>query len=316
MKMSENPWSWCKIGLVGVPKTGLPWMYSHCQLPTAMPLGGRRVRVFFASRTEQQRSHIGYVDLELKAGGESFSVVGVSEEPALAPGPLGFFDEHGVYPSCVVRHEGKWYMYYIGWNQGVEWPLFYAAIGLATSEDGKTFQRMFKAPLLSRSEVDPCLVTSPHVYKDGDCWRMTYVSGVAWSRSDDGILKSHYNIKTAESDNLFDWRRSGNAAIDFGPGETNIARSAVVKFTDDDYRMWYSFVHSGVGKYRIGYAESRDGSLWERRDDLAGISIGDEFATQMICYPCVFTLGDDMYMLYNGDNFGKRGFGIAVLRGK
>lgn len=314
MKMSESRWGWRKIGLVGVPKTGLPWMYSHCQLPTAMPLGGRRVRVFFASRTEQQRSHIGYVDLELNAGGESFSVVGVSEEPALAPGPLGFFDEHGVYPSCVVRHEGKWYMYYIGWNQGVERPLFYASIGLATSEDGKTFQRVSKAPLLSRSEVDPCLVTSPHVYKDVDRWRMTYVSGVAWSRGEDGLLKSHYNIKTAESENFFDWIRNGNTAIDFGPGETNIARSAVVTLASDDYRMWYSFVHSDIGKYRIGYAESTDGTSWQRKDHLAGISIGDEFATQMICYPCVFSLGEEMYMLYNGDNYGESGFGIAVLR--
>jgi predicted GH43/DUF377 family glycosyl hydrolase len=202
-------------------------------------------------------------------------------------------------------------MYYIGWNQGVERPLFYAAIGLATSEDGKTFQRAFNAPLLSRSEVDPCLVTSPHVYKDRDRWRMTYVSGVAWTRGDDGILKSLYNIKTAESDNLFDWKRSGNTAIDFGPGETNIARSAVVKFSNKDYRMWYSFVHAAIGSYRIGYAESDNGTSWERKDHLAGISIGDQFASKMICYPCIFTLGDNIYMLYNGDNFGKSGFGIA-----
>jgi hypothetical protein len=31
----------------------------------------------------------------------------------------------------------------------------------------------------------------------------------------------------------------------------------------------------------------------------------------MICYPCVFNLGRDMYMLYNGDNFGRHGFGVA-----
>lgn len=276
-----------------------------------MPIDAQHVRVFFASRTERQRSHVGYVDLELNAGGESLSVVDVSMTPALAPGPLGFFDEHGVYPSCVVRHENKWYMYYIGWNQGVEWPLFYSAIGLAISDDGMTFHRLYKAPLLSRCEVDPCLVTSPHVYKDGLRWRMTYVSGVAWSRGEDGILKSHYNIKTAESDNLFDWKRSGNVAIDFGPGETNIARSAVVKFADDDYRMWYSFVKSDIGKYRIGYADSRDGTFWNRRDHLASISIGDDLATEMICYPCVFNLGRDMYMLYNGDNFGRHGFGVA-----
>jgi predicted GH43/DUF377 family glycosyl hydrolase len=311
MTKTQYEWIWRKIGLVDVPDRSLPWMYSHCQLPTALPLTERCVRVYFASRTEQQRSHIGYVDLEVDDDCSSFSVVDYSKQPVLNPGPIGFFDEHGVYPSCIVKDSGRWYMYYIGWNQGVERPLFYAAIGLAISEDGKNFRRSLNAPLLSRSEVDPCLVTSPHVYKDRDRWRMTYVSGISWSRDTNGVLKSRYHIKTAESNNIYEWQRSGNVAIDFQGDETNIARSAVVKFASNDYRMWYSYVSSSAGSYRIGYAESMDGTNWRRKDNLAGITIGDELATKMICYPCIFTLGRNMYMLYNGDDFGRCGFGIA-----
>lgn len=286
-------------------------MHSHCQLPTPMSIGDSEVRVFFASRTEQQRSHVGYVDLKLDENCDTFSVFNVSEKPALAPGPIGFFDEHGVYPSCIVPYQGKLLMYYIGWNQGVERPLFYAAIGLAESDDGKIFRRLSNAPLLSRSEFDPCLVTSPHVYIDDERWRMTYVSGVGWTRGEDGILKSHYNIKTAESSNPIDWVRSGDPAIDFKPGETNIARSAVIKESAQSYRMWYSFVQPEIGKYRIGYAESNDGASWQRMDESAGIDVGDDLAKDMICYPSLFFLRDQMYMLYNGDDFGKGGFGIA-----
>ena len=311
MKKISQRWEWRKIGNIFVPKTGFPWMHSHCQLPTPMRIDDRRVRVFFASRTEQQRSHIGYVDLELETATDTFSVVGVSEEPVLSPGPIGFFDEHGVYPSCIVPYEGGWLMYYIGWNQGVERPLFYASIGVAESQDGKIFQRLSSAPLLSRSEADPCLVTSPHVYMDGQQWRMTYVSGIAWTRDANGILKSFYNIKTAESENPFDWVRSGSVAIDFKPGETNIARSAVVKLSASEYRMWYSFVDSTIGSYRIGYAESTNGLNWTRLDHLAGISVGDVFDKNMICYPSIFTMNGCMYMLYNGDDFGRFGFGIA-----
>ena len=306
--------NWKKIGLVGVPKTGFPWMHSHCQVPTAMPMmNGRRVRVFFATRTEQNRSYIGYVDLELHEGSDTFSVEAVSQKPVLEPGPIGFFDEHGVYPSSVVRSEDKWYMYYIGWNQGVEAPLFYASIGLAVSEDGVNFERTSPAPLMSRSDFDPCLVTAPHVYKDNEVWRMTYVSGVAWSRDETGRLKSHYHIKHAESSDLLNWQRRGKVAIDFNPGETNIARSSVVKMSDYDYRMWYSYVHPRFGKYRIGYADSKNGITWHRKDYLAGIDVGDEFAREMIGYPSVFRLGCQLYMLYNGDRFGEAGFGLAVL---
>ncbi len=30
-------------------------------------------------------------------------------------------------------------------------------------------------------------------------------------------------------------------------------------------------------------------------------------------YPCVFDYGNRRYMLYNGNGYGKTGFGIAVL---
>jgi hypothetical protein len=76
--------------------------------------------------------------------------------------------------------------------------------------------------------------------------------------------------------------------------------------------MWFSYVHSDNKKYRIGYAESLDGNLWTRKDNLAGIDIGGEFTRDMICYPCVFKLNARMYMVYNGDNYGKEGFGLAI----
>lgn len=303
--------TWRKIGFFEVPRGRHPWMQSHAQLPTALPTGDRSVRVFFASRSAGQRSHVAFADLAFSPSGDRFEVERVCDEPVLSPGPPGCFDEHGVYPSCVVRHAGRNYMYFIGWNQGVEAPLFYAAIGLAVSEDGTAFRRHSPAPLLSRGEFDPCLVTSPHILVEDGLWRMTYVSGVAWTRKPDGLLQSHYHIKSALSDNPFDWRREGRVAVDFGPGETNIARSAVLREDDGKRSMWFSYVHSGIGRYRIGYAESADGETWERKDHLAGIGLDDAHAKEMICYPCVFKLPTGTYMLYNGDRYGEAGFGVA-----
>jgi hypothetical protein len=33
----------------------------------------------------------------------------------------------------------------------------------------------------------------------------------------------------------------------------------------------------------------------------------------MMCYPNVFQLENQIYMLYNGNTFGKTGFGLAIL---
>ncbi|MES2281937.1 MAG: hypothetical protein V4542_11040 [Pseudomonadota bacterium] len=300
---------WKKIAFYALPEGRPARAHSHAQLPTALVLSGK-VRIFFAARNLQQHSSVDFVDLSLD--GERVSFSAYSEQPVLTPGGIGTFDEHGVFPASVVKHNKKYFMYYIGWNQGVEPPLFYATIGLAVSEDGKHFVKHSVAPIMARSAHDPCLVTSPHVYIDRGVWRMTYVSGTAWTRKTDGTLQSHYHIKYAESENGIDWRREGKVAIDFGRGETNIARSWVVKLADGTYRMWFSFVSAEIGKYRIGYAESSDGYSWQRNDELAGIDVDDGQARDMICYPCLFEYCDNRYMVYNGDSFGKNGFGVAI----
>lgn len=304
---------WDRIGFVPVPKTGLEWMRSHCQLPTALPLDDQRVRVFFASRTADQHSHIGYVDLAFDETGEHFSVGNVSAEPVLSPGPLGYFDEHGVYPSSIVSLDNRHYLFYVGWNRGAEAPLFYASIGLAVSCDGYSFERYSSAPVLARSEFDPCLVTSPHVYVRDGRWRMTYVSGIGWSRGPDGRLQSRYHLKSAWAASPGEWRREGKVAIELKPGEDNVARAAVQRALGGGYEMWYCYAGGGH-KYRIGYAVSPDGETWRRIDELAGIGPDTEHSSEMICYPCVFQLKDRRYLLFNGDQFGLRGFGVAIQR--
>ncbi len=306
--------NWTSIGSYKLP-SGVRdgWSSSHAQLPTVLCLDDSSVRVFFATRSVKQVSSIGFVDLFFD-GCDSFKVVSVSKSPVLKAGEPGCFDEHGVFPSCIIPFRGKYYLYYVGWNRGFESPLFYASIGLAISDDGLNFQRYSVAPLLSRSEHDPCLITSPTINLiNDDKWLMHYTSGVRWSRKSDGTLQSHYHVKSAQSNSPFDWIREGSVAIDFNHGETNIARPSVIQWDEARYGMWFSFVHSELGKYRMGYAESRDGHSWTRRDVSAGIDVGVDLAYDMICYPCVFRLKGNVYMLYNGDKFGAEGFGLARL---
>ena len=301
---------WIKKGLIYTPEQNEPWLHSHCQLPVADLLEGDIYRVYFASRTKEQRSHIAFVDIDIN---EPTKILRLSKKPILEPGPMGFFDEHGVYPSSIVNYGDKKYLYYIGWNQGVNAPLFYANIGLAISTDnGETYTRHSIAPVMSRSEHDPCLVTSPHVYQDEGLWKMTYVSGVKWETNGD-TLKSYYHIKYAESDNGIDWNREGITCIDFQTDlETNIARSWVIK-EDGMYKMWYSYVMPPK-TYRIGYAESSDGKEFKRMDHKAGIDVSqDGFDSEMMCYPCIIIHKGKKYMFYNGNQFGKEGFALAVL---
>lgn len=287
----------------------MPWMASHCQLPVADQVSGNVYRVYFATRNDRQVSRIGWAAVEL---GDTVRLLDVSSSPVLEPGSIGTFDEHGVFPSCVVNLHDRKRMYYIGWNRGVRQPLFYAAIGLAESKDGgRSWSKYSKAPVMSRSEFDPCLVTSPHVMHYDGRYRMTYVSGIRWEE-EDGRLVSYYHIKYAESADGVGWHRDGHVAVDFSsPLETNVARSWVVA-EDDKLRMWFCYVRKGSA-YRIGYAESIDYLSWNRDDAAAGISVSSHgWDSEMIGYPNVVSHAGRKYMFYNGNSFGKEGFGVAI----
>jgi predicted GH43/DUF377 family glycosyl hydrolase len=299
---------WRKQGLIFSPAGRYPWMQTHAANPVVLPLGGDLYRAYFATRDEQNRSHVGFIEFNLHAPKETLRV---SEKPVLAPGPLGYFDDHGVYASSMVKHGPEIYLYYIGWNPGPRSPLFYTSIGLAVSRDGgETFEKMFKAPLLSRSEFDPWMVSAPFVMLDEGRWRMWYISGLKWEEVDAVELVSYYHIKYAESLDGIEWKREGLVCLDLLPGERNIARPCVIK-DEGIYKAWYSY-NKGAG-YKIGYAESMDGNSWKRLDDEAGIEVSESgWDSKALAYPSVFSHEGRRYMLYNGNDFGKEGIGLAV----
>lgn len=300
---------WKKLGLVFRPDPTRHWMRSHAQLPTPVVLGDGRCRVFFASRDARQRSHVGWFDVHLD---DPTAVLDVSEEPVLSPGKPGFFDADGIYVASAVRLAGGALRFYtIGWNAGTPPPMFYASIGVAESHDaGKSSRKIGQAPVMARSEHDPCLVTSPVVLPGRHGYRMWYVSGYEWVESG-ARLESRYHVKYAESDDGVLWRREGRICLDCErPQETNISRFWVVPWRGE-YHAWYGY-DRGAG-YRIGYARSQDGLAWDRRDNEAGIGpSASGWDCEALSYPAVVQHGRRWFMFYNGNQFGSDGVGLAV----
>ena len=298
---------WKKLGLIFAPEAHNPNLHYAC-LPVPMHCGDDIYRVFFASRDERNCSHTWFFEIRLR---EPFEILRVSAKPVLSPGPMGTHDEHGVYPSSIVAHEGKYYLYTSCWVRGEKQPMNYNSIGLAISGDGETFQRFSPAPIMARSEYDPCFVAMPMVLRDAGRWRMWYSSGFRWEENQ-GELKAYYNIRYAESPDGMNWKPTGHLAIGYADSEeSNIARPWVIK-DRDGYRAWFG-CSRGPGKYRIGFAVSRDGFDWQRQDRHAGIHLSESgWDSEMIEHPAVVQQDGRWFMFYNGNRFGKDGVGLAV----
>ncbi|NOU40014.1 MAG: hypothetical protein HOO85_01955 [Methylotenera sp.] len=303
---------WKKLGQVFEPKNNSDWMVTHATVPFVGKIYGDSIKVFFSVRNSNQESSIGFVVFDIN----SLEIKGMSETPILSKGELGCFDDSGVMGCCVIDAGNVERMYYIGWNLGVTVP-FRNSIGIAESKDGgKTFKKPFAGPIIERTKDEPHFVASNCVIYDRGQYKIWYLSCTGWFRDETGKVIHKYHIKYAESSDGIEWNREGVVAIDYlNEYEYAISVPRVLKDQDGLYRMWFSSrATKEIPTYRIRYAESKDGITWTRKDEEVGMDVSEDgWDSEMICYPFVFDHKGQRYMLYNGNGYGKTGFGLAVL---
>jgi hypothetical protein len=301
--------TWKRIGHIFNVDGSIPWAQSHAAVPFVTDADEHGFSILFSTRDKSNRSHVGRVRLD-----KDFKVLSVDEDPILSPGALGRFDEDGTTGSYEVRVGELRYLYYAGWNRGVSTP-FRNALGLAVSRDGgNTYERLSDGPILDRSLVDPCFVAGACVVKQSDGFRMWYISCVNW-KNVGGKPRHWYHLKYATSIDGVNWARSGKVAIDFKSDYEYAISQPWVIHEDGQFKMWFSYRgQPSVDSYRIGYAESNDGETWQRNDAAISFDVSESgWDSEMICYPFVFVLDDRKLMLYNGNNYGETGFGLAEL---
>jgi hypothetical protein len=311
---------WQKCGRIWAPSGETEWAQSHATLPIAQPIDGELWWVYVSCRDALGKSRIGRLTLDLSGLPNSLPTVsGFQSTPVLDLGEPGTFDESGVMPGWLVANGGELRLYYIGWNVGDKVP-YRLSIGLAISDDGGgTFRRCSKGPIIDRSVSEPFFVTMPCVHKENDRWRMWYCSCTSWQEIA-GRWEPAYHVKYAESADGIDWRLAGISCVDAGHGYA-VAGPCVFR-RGERYGMIYAvrsladYRTNAESAYRLGYAESADGIRWDRMDERVGISRSKEgWDSEMMEYCWVQSYGGEMYMLYNGNGFGRSGFGMARLAG-
>ncbi len=303
---------WKKLGLIFCPNGEFGWMQTHAMMPVIDLLDDQKARIYFSARDTEGRSQGAFIEIDLN---NPFKITKLSKEPVLLLGQLGAFDDAGIMPTCIVNHEGKKYLYYNGWTLGKRVP-FFSFNGVAISKDGgKTFEKKSRGPAVFYSnDVDPYSTFAPFVMKDEGRWKAWYVSLIKWTEDQSG-LKHYYNIRYAESEDGINFKREGIVCIDFKNNyEYAIARPFVLK-ENGLYKMWYSFREGeNVKTYRIGYAESKDGINWDRMDDEVNLDVSEnDWDSQMLEYSFIYDHKGKRYMLYNGNEYGKTGIGLALL---
>jgi hypothetical protein len=282
------------------------------------------VRIYFSTRAldpgnGKYLSHIAFVDMTK----DLREVINVSGQCVIPLGKPGCFDEHGIFPMNVLRHGGVIYAYTCGWNRRVSVSVD-TAIGLAISrDDGLTFQREGDGPVLAASLHEPCLVGDGFVKVIDGVFHMWYIYGTGWKcYAPEQAPDRTYKIGHAVSSDGIHWQKEEARQIipDKLGAEESQALPTVIDF-DGCYHMFFCYRESFDFRqncsrgYRIGHAWSDDLAVWVRDDDNPGLGVSPPgvWDSDMLCYPHVFQCDGKIYLLYNGNEFGRYGFGAAIL---
>jgi hypothetical protein len=307
---------WDKLGLLYTPQVTHPKLLSHTANPLAVQLSGSVYRVFYSGRDAENRSSVGYIDVDILER----KLIYVHAKPVFSYGSADSFFSHGVSIGNCYECDGQRYMLFMGWQIRGDghWR---GDIGrLKLSRDLTTLKLDSEKPFMTLDGMDPISLSYPWVEREaasaGHGFRMWYGSTLSWNAGNGEMI---HPIHYATSRDGHEWQRHGlsipyriNAAQAFSRPTVITAEES----PDGRYHMWFSY-RSGIPdeKYRIGHATSKDGLQWMLRNEDAGITVSPSgWDSDMIEYPFVFKHAGEHYMLYNGNGYGMTGFGLAILR--
>jgi hypothetical protein len=300
--MSSQDWE--RRGLVfAAPGTGV--MRSHAMLPTPLVLDDR-IRVFVTSCDDDLQGRIFRVDLDRD---DPRRVLEFDPVPVLHLGPAGAFDEHGVNPSQIVARDGRLLLYYIGWQRisaDVPYRLF---AGLALSDDGGlSFRRHGDGQILQAMPGERFFRTAPFVFPDAEGWRMLYIGGGEFFDGASGKRLPTYSLRETWSADGYRWDAPAMSSLldpDLSRGEIGWGRPVLWQEAQGASLIISRRAETG---YELQQARMEAGALhW--RTLLHGPT--EEWESSMTCFGAPCSTGDWEYLFYNGNQFGRSGFGLA-----
>ena len=313
---------WTKLGQVFDFKNS-PFkdkFISHAQSPQAVVFDDY-VRVYFTTRKADGDFFLSYPQF-VDYNKDFSEIINYSNDEIIPLGNLGCFDEHGIFPFSPLKIGNEIKAYTSGWTRRVSVSVD-SGIGLGISSDnGITFEKLGDGPILSSSLNEPFLVIDAFVRFFEDRYYMFYIFGEKWAKSSESSQPERvYKISFATSEDGLNWKKSGKKIIEDVIDENECqALPTVIKISNKYvmffcYRNMVNFRTNKECSYKIGYAYSDDLINWTRDDENSGMFLSDNgFDSEMMCYPNIFEMDNEYYLLYNGNNFGEKGFGIAKLK--
>lgn len=289
--------------------------YSHTQCPFYLNEDNEE-RIYFSSRDRDNISRIFYI--KIITHDQSINLIDKKiHGPIINKGEFKEFDSDGVMISWILKNDNDYMLYYVGWKITKKFP-YQNSIGLSISKNGlNDFKKFSSKPIISKNKHDKFFTGTSCVIKFKNIFFNYYMSCNNWVTNPENSRKEPiYFLKVATSKDGINWDVINKVVIPLKKDWGGVSKASVINI-QDKLHMWFSYrgkfdYRSDKNQsYKIGYATSINGYDWEIKDFKLHFhedKNGDDF---MQAYPHVFKKGNKLFMLYNGNEFGKTGVYLA-----
>jgi hypothetical protein len=295
---------WEKLGQIYQVNNSNPYLLTHASNPLPLHLDGDVYRIFYNGRNPDNKSSVSYVDINII----TYEIVNDPKTPILTYGDKNSFYSHGISIGNVFSYKEESYIGFMGWQirDNNHWR------GDLGKFEIKRSLASTPSMLLDKSSQDPISTSYPYVVKEGNLYKMWYGSTINWTSENGEMI---HVLKYAESFDTKTWVNH-QLALPYIIGKAQAFSRPTLLKINNTWNMWYSY-RSGDGTlYRIGHATSNNGKTFNLNPTPNLTTSPSGWDSEMVCYPYVFRHQNKIYMLYNGNDHGKEGFGLAVLKNK
>ena len=229
-----------------------------------------------------------------------------TDGPILSLGPAGSFDSEHIHAPAVALENGRYRMWYVGSEGTVADRVF--RLGLAESDDGRTFRRHEGGPVLGFADGRHSVLTpSILAESDGTPIREDGKLRLWFSGTDFHDKSGLHTLHEATSTDGVTWSEPS-------PAQIKHCYAPTVLKDGDTYLLWYTDVEK---EWCIRHARSSDGRNWEL-DPEPVLRLEQPWETGRLFYPTVVKT-DGLYVMWYGAYWRgqpepKTALGVAVSR--
>ena len=289
--------------------------HTHTQCPFYLKIDEEE-RLYFSSRDIKNISRIFYIKIKIINGSINLrdnKIYG----PVVDNGKQNEFDSNGAMISWILKNKNCHMLYYTGWKVTNKYP-YENSIGLCLGDfKADNFKKISDNPIISKNKVDKKFTGTSCVINFKNLFFNYYMSCSEWIIDPQTLKKEPlYCLKIATSKDGVKWEIINKIAIPLKSEWGGVSRASVINI-EGKLHMWFSY--RGKFKYRtekfhsykIGYATSENGYDWSQHKFNLKLDRNSDGDKLMQAYPHVFLANNKLFMLYNGNDFGKSGVYLA-----